>query len=189
MRGGTAPEVSDVSFEVNTPGDPAWTLLGFASRIPGGWEITGLNLPSSCQIRARGRAGGSLTQMVASYFTPLESWRLQYFQTPNNTGPAANDADPDHDGLTNLTEFAFGLNPMDSRSHDLPEFKLTGGMLVSAFSAREETGDILYSAQQSPSMLPGTWVSIPDTGTGGTHAFRIPAAGEKVFVRYAVTLR
>jgi uncharacterized delta-60 repeat protein len=189
MRGGTAPEVSDVSFEMNTPGDPSWTLLGFASRIPGGWELTGLNLPSSCQIRARGRAGGSLTQMIASWLTPLESWRLQYFNTSSNNGPAANDADPDHDGLTNFTEFAFGLDPVDRSSSTLPEFKHNGTSFTATFTAPAGTEDILYRAEWSPSMQPGTWVSVPDTGPAGMHVFQVPAAGEKVFVRYAVTLR
>ena len=39
-------------------------------------------------------------------FTAQESWRLLNFGTSANTGNAADDADPDHDGLPNLLEFA-----------------------------------------------------------------------------------
>ncbi len=43
--------------------------------------------------------------------TALESWRLSYFGTTSNTGNAADSADPEHDGLSNLLEFATNSNP------------------------------------------------------------------------------
>ena len=42
----------------------------------------------------------------------IETWRQTYFGTPANTGSAANTADPDGDGITNLMEMAFGTNPI-----------------------------------------------------------------------------
>jgi poly(beta-D-mannuronate) lyase len=41
----------------------------------------------------------------------LESWRLTHFGTTENSGAAANAADPDQDGIRNLFEFAFGRDP------------------------------------------------------------------------------
>jgi hypothetical protein len=82
-------------------------------------------------------------ESVTTLLTPLESWRMQYFNTSENTGPAADDADPDHDGLTNFTEYAFGLSPVDRESHALPEFKLNGA----TFAAREGREDVLYDAE------------------------------------------
>jgi sugar lactone lactonase YvrE len=38
-------------------------------------------------------------------------WRKSFFSTTSNTGNAADLADPDHDGLCNLVEFAFGMDP------------------------------------------------------------------------------
>jgi uncharacterized delta-60 repeat protein len=189
MRSGAAPEVSDVSFEINTPGDPAWSLLGFASRIPGGWELNGLTLPASGSIRALGRAGGSLVQEITPLLTPLESWRLQYFNIPTNTGDAANDADPDRDGLTNFTEFAFGLDPTDGGSNTLPPFVHTGAFFSASFVASAGREDLVYAAERSTTMLPGTWTEIPDTGTGGIHTFSIPGTEERIFVRYVLKIR
>jgi uncharacterized delta-60 repeat protein len=189
MRGGPAPEVSDVSFEVNTPGDPAWQHLGFASRIPGGWELSGLTLPASCRVRALGRDGGSLIEETVTLLTPLESWRLQYFSTSENTGNANDDADPDHDGLTNFTEYAFGLNPVDRASNALPEFKYGGNLLTATFTAPDGRTDLLYNAEWSSTMLPGTWTETTDTGAGEKHVFSVPAGAGKMFVRFVVRLR
>jgi regulation of enolase protein 1 (concanavalin A-like superfamily) len=43
--------------------------------------------------------------------TPIEAWRLAAFGTASNTGPAADGADPDLDGLKNLVEYVLGLAP------------------------------------------------------------------------------
>jgi len=43
-----------------------------------------------------------------------EAWRYQHFTTIQNTGTAADCADPDQDSLCNLLERAFNLNPNQS---------------------------------------------------------------------------
>ena len=58
LRGGTAPEVEQVTFELSTNGGTVWTPLGAGTRIAGGWELTGLALPGSGNLRARARTGG-----------------------------------------------------------------------------------------------------------------------------------
>ncbi|HEX2748174.1 MAG TPA: choice-of-anchor D domain-containing protein [Verrucomicrobiales bacterium] len=190
MRGGSAPEVSDVTFDVRPPGSSGWTALGTATRIEGGWELTGLSLPASGSLRAQARSRLSVIETVEP-LTPLnERWRVQYFNSSANAGDAADDADPDHDGLTNFAEFAFGLSPVDGRSVQLPAFQRSGPYLTASFTAPPGLDSLLmYSAEWSPSLLPGTWTAIPDTGTGGAHLFLTGAAGERVFVRYRVTVR
>jgi uncharacterized delta-60 repeat protein len=187
LRSGSAPEVSSVTFDLKTPGSPEWTRLGRAARITGGWELNGLTLPPLCQVRARGRAGGSLMEEINSFPSALAWWRLQSFNSSSNTGDAADDADPDHDGLTNFTEYAFGLNPVDRLDNAPPEFKYTNGSLAAAFTAPEGREDVLYRAEWSPAMLPGTWTAIPDTGAGTGHLFAVPAAQGRGFVRFVVT--
>ncbi len=58
LRGGSSPEAQSVSFELSTDGGSAWTMLGQGTRISGGWELTGLNLPLNGQIRGRARIPG-----------------------------------------------------------------------------------------------------------------------------------
>ena len=52
---GSAAAVSDVTFEQSVNGGATWTPLGAGTRIPGGWERTGLTLPQTGLARARGR--------------------------------------------------------------------------------------------------------------------------------------
>jgi len=230
LRGGSAPEVSLVTFERSTDFGQTWTLLGRGARIRGGWEITGLTLPAEAAIRARGRTGdGRSTGLVEQTlnvpdiavefpagtnledgkatvdfgpataagvartftlrnpgtvpllnlaatltganagdfavtaappatlapgatadftvtFTPggtgartatlqvasndpdenpfdvaltgreataSEAWRVMYFGSPDNSGPGADLADPDADGLLNLLEFATHTHPLE----------------------------------------------------------------------------
>jgi uncharacterized delta-60 repeat protein len=56
-RGGSAPETSHVTFEQSTNGGGTWTPLGTPQRVAGtgNWELTGLSLPTTTRIRARGR--------------------------------------------------------------------------------------------------------------------------------------
>ncbi|MCC5840831.1 MAG: fibronectin type III domain-containing protein [Opitutales bacterium] len=71
LRGGSAPEVDQVAFEFSENG-VVRTPLGSGNRIIGGWELTGLDLPVSGQLRARGRASGggvssSVIEQVETY--------------------------------------------------------------------------------------------------------------------------
>jgi hypothetical protein len=239
MRGGSLPEVSGVTFELSIDDGANWSLLGAGTRIAGGWQITGLNLPASAVVRARGHttngqnngnsslvemkwiyppapriavklangtqltdgassvdfgkilAGTSVSQtftilntgnaglaglsvgidgdaggnfllttpppatldaggqatftvqftagalgvnnaalhlasnvpgsanpfdilLTGTGLTRLENWRQTWFQISDNIGNAADTADPDGDGLTNLMEFALNTNPTRS---------------------------------------------------------------------------
>ncbi len=58
LRGGTAPEVWRTTFERSTNG-LNWTSLGAGTRIPGGWQLTGVSLPATGTLRARGQVAGA----------------------------------------------------------------------------------------------------------------------------------
>lgn len=58
LRGGSAPETTQVIFDVSTDHGETYSPLGFGTRISGGWELTGLSLPPVCQVRARARTSG-----------------------------------------------------------------------------------------------------------------------------------
>lgn len=65
-------------------------------------------------VRGRGsELGYSPYSVVTSAvtWTGLELWRRERFGAPDDQGLAANDADPDGDGLPNFMEYALGFNP------------------------------------------------------------------------------
>ncbi len=57
-RGGSAPEVEQVTFELSTDAGANWSPLGVGVRVAGGWKVTGLSLPLRGSIRVRGRVVG-----------------------------------------------------------------------------------------------------------------------------------
>lgn len=61
LRGGALPETQQVTFELTTDSGNTWSRLGVGTRISGGWELIGVSLPVSGQIRARARviSGGN----------------------------------------------------------------------------------------------------------------------------------
>ena len=79
-RGGSSPEVSLVTFEQSTDSGASWTPLGSGTRIGStpNWQLTGLALTGSGQLRARGRTSGGyqngssgLVEQVTSFvFAP-----------------------------------------------------------------------------------------------------------------------
>jgi len=49
--------------------------------------------------------------------------------------------------------------------------------------------NITYGAEWSPTLLPGSWAEVPDSGTGSEHIFSVPVAGGQLFMRLKVTGR
>ncbi len=69
------------------------------------------------QITYTGGDGNDIVlTIVTGPATPLESWRHVRFGIYTNTGIAADSADPDNDGITNLVEYNQGTEPMDAIS-------------------------------------------------------------------------
>lgn len=57
LRGGTSPEVWRTSFD-HSPDGLTWTTLGEGTRVPGGWQLSGVTVPQGGRLRARGWVSG-----------------------------------------------------------------------------------------------------------------------------------
>ncbi len=175
----------------------AWSLLGRGTRIPGGWELSGLDLSGSGQIRASARTQGGyggassgLVEATTGYeFDPLEAWRLVYFETTTNAGEAANDADPDQDGLENLVEYAFGLDPVQPDATSLPGWQMADDERVLEFTRPSGVKGISYHVEQSTSLEPGSWTPVPNASTPPHHRYNLPAiSGDRRYLRIRVSV-
>ncbi len=123
-----------------------------------------------------------------STLSTQETWRQTHFGTFSNAGNNADSADFDLDGLPNLIEYAFGLNPTQGVSRALPVPQVNGSNYVLSFTRPVGVSGVTYVAEWSATLAPGSWVSIPNTGTAPQHTFSVPLSGNsQVFVRLKVT--
>jgi len=196
LRGGASPEVTAVSFDLSTNGGGAWTPLGAASRIAGGWELAGLSLPATGQVRARARAlagygngSSSLLETITAFTgTALEQWRQTHFGTSQNTDSGADPADPDRDGLDNLTEFALGRHPLTADSAGLPSWQPADDDYALSFPRPPGVSGITYTGEYSTSLVPGTWTPALNLSTPATISFMAPAISTRLFLRLRITV-
>jgi uncharacterized delta-60 repeat protein len=111
QRSGAGPELTAVTFEQSGDG-LAYTPLGAAARIAGGWQLDGLSLPrdQNLFLRARGNTGtGSVVETVRLVWLANAAAAAagDAYETPEDVplvvgspGVLANDADPDGDPFT-----------------------------------------------------------------------------------------
>jgi uncharacterized delta-60 repeat protein len=121
----------------------------------------------------------------------LADWRQLHFGSPDDSGPGANDADPDFDGVPNLAEFAYGLDPHRYDAGGLPQPIRNAVALGVGFTvpAGIDPSEIIYGAEWSTDLTEGGWSAIADTGSGSTHIFAVSTDGRPaMFVRLTVGL-
>jgi alpha-galactosidase len=116
-------------------------------------------------VSAVNAGGESVNSSEASATTPLsslQSWRLANFGTVDNSGKAADNADPDGDGWTNAQEFAAGTDPNNRASVLKISQTLAGGndMLVSFPTVAGK----IYRLEYSGTLQSGSWNTVRANG-------------------------
>ena len=96
---------------------------------------------------------------------PIAQWRQGWWGTTESAGPAADDADPDADGLRNLQEYAFGGNPLAADPAPLPQFVTASDTLALAFSRNLTNFDLELTVQAADS-LDGPWTALAHSVAG-----------------------
>lgn len=102
-----------------------------------------------------------------------ETWRQTHFGSGDNSGDGADLNDYDKDGLPNLIEYAFGLDPKQNSAGQLPAPQDTGDQRVISFTRPAGVTGITYGAEWSSSLLPGSWESIPNASAAPQHSFSV----------------
>lgn len=124
--------------------------------------------------------------------SPIQTWRMSHFGTSEDTGDAADAANPDFDTLNNLMEFALATDPavFDSPYQSM---LINGTAMLVEYSRRKSTGYSIY-AEWSPNLQPGSWDVVgiteesEDDGEFETMTVTVPYApgqGQK-FIRIVV---
>jgi hypothetical protein len=132
------------------------------------------------------------TGTITNDDTALKSWRHTFFGNADNSGDGADLNDFDKDGIPNLIEFAFGLDPKQNSTGLLPRPQRNGNNCVVSFSQPVGVSGITYGAEWSQSLLPGNWTAIIDTGNTSAsppqHTFSVPIdTRTQLYMRLKVT--
>lgn len=92
LRGGSSPETQHVTFEVSTDSGASYAPLGSGARIIGGWELTGLTLPTEGQVRARARTTGGLYSGSGGLVEAITAFAFAADCAPGTFSPNGQDA-------------------------------------------------------------------------------------------------
>ena len=183
---------------------------------PGGVTATGMGSPLvitglsngtsyTFTVTARNLIGSSVPSSASPAVTlSLESevvrWRQTYFSSSENTGTAADGADPDDDGVTNANEYIFGSNPTTSDGGALLRIAANAGISTLTFTAQAALGtgytgvNRSYTIETTSNLIdPSSWIAIDgysDIPGSGQIVSVIPATNAgRSFYRLKVTIR
>jgi alpha-L-arabinofuranosidase len=130
--------------------------------------------------------------MTVLQWTPpaRQAWRYQNFGTVASTGSAADDADPDGDGLSNLLEYAIGTLPTQTSPSPWSPSTASGYLGLSIAKNAAASG-VTWSAESSDDLTnwhPEQTVTLIDNATTFTVRDSVPVgAATRRFLRLRVT--
>lgn len=155
---GLTPGTSFTLIQKTSPGAISGTFSGLPQ------NATFAQAPNYIwQISYTGGDGNDVV-LTLSAMTSLEAFRFQYFGTIANTGNAADSADPDGDGRTNLVEFNAGTNPLEVTA---PDVVITNPAVEPVtVAALADTLHLTAAIQQSSATAPLSWAWTKLSGPG-----------------------
>ena len=158
---------------------------------------SGTNFPIGTTTVTATATDGANNSGMASFtvtvtpLTVIQSWRFAHYGTIENTGNAADTADPYNTGIPNLLAYAFfyaNQDPSLAAVSQLPQMQMDSGNLFFSFTEPPGVGGITYGADWRLTLDADTWEAIPDTGTGTQHIFSVPiGSNPQMFIRLRVT--
>ncbi|WP_367872217.1 hypothetical protein [Luteolibacter sp. Populi] len=129
----------------------------------------------------------SAFQEIGAPVTALQQWRQTHFQTMENAGAAADDADYDRDGLPNLVEYGLGTSPV-AWAGARPAMEMEGGRLSLSFALPVSPSAELRYRVQATDVLTG-WTTLATkfgtqpwvwNGSGSSRVVVTPSGGKSL---------
>lgn len=137
-----------------------WMLIAsHATTLPAS-PLGGLSLTSTNSTQV---AVATFGHFAVFENTPGNIWRQDQFGGFASTGSAADQADPDGDGIVNLLERAFGLDPnQPNSSSDLPVLARDEAFLSLSYTRSLAATDLVYQALRSGDLATWTGAGVTD---------------------------
>jgi hypothetical protein len=111
--------------------------------------------------------GGQSTAVLNIIEGPYDTWQIAHFGTNANNPSIAGDlADPDHDGVVNLLEYAMALDPNVANSTRFPTGSITGNKFLMHFPRNTSASDLTYVVEDSYNALDWTGLMTYTAGSG-----------------------
>jgi hypothetical protein len=159
--------------------------------------IANVDGPATATLRMILPQGATYTSTSGVFLTgsAMEAWRQQYFDTSENSGPGADDADPDGDGIVNQMEFATLTNPLISTPSPIT-LVLAGGNLDFTYPRNKAAlGELTFAVEAGETLDAGSWSTagitesiLSDDGPVQQIKATIPAGGKRLFARLSVAI-
>lgn len=133
------------------------------------------------------------TTANVSVEAPIDSWRAAKFGAEaGNTAVSGDLVDYDHDGLTNLVEYALNSDPGLPVANHLPVGSLDGTTLSLTYRVNLAATDVVIGVQSSSDMsswspAPVTFETLSDDGQTRVVRASMPAGAQRRFLRLEVT--
>jgi hypothetical protein len=148
------------------PGQP-WTLLAqYTDNVPG-WTQRVIDLPETSRtffIAFKGVAyygyGICIDDVsVAHVVAPYATWQSIWFTAEEFTagGIAGDTDDPDADGIVNLLEYAWAMDPRTPDTTGFPGGGVTGQYLTLSYRQSKQATDLIFSPAACADLPLGDW--------------------------------
>jgi hypothetical protein len=172
--GDTNPTVS-VTYSISGTASNGvdYSFLSGSAVLPSGISTTNIIVTPFPDNLVEGDETVSLTLLPSTNYTfttltnativihdrPIDAWRLANFSPAELADPAISGdlADPDHDGLSNLLEYALGLPPKDPSGG--PWVRIESDALTLTYTRNKAATDVSLVVEESSDLL--TWQSPP----------------------------
>ena len=121
--------------------------------------------------------------VALTVLTPIQIWRQARLGTHLEAGSTADSADPDFDGISNLHEYAFTLDPLSNEAPTLPTVSTSpGSYLRIEFSRNLTRTDLTYEVEASSTLVGWTAIARSVGGAAttalGAHAVSETGSGD-----------
>lgn len=208
LRNTASNALTDITLSLadeSHPGEIAFTPPPVTTLAPGAQTSITVTLTPSASAGSRsaklhiasiGSAHSPfILPLTGSPATGLEMWRVTHFGYPESSGPGADAADPDHDGIANLVEFGVGTHPLQ---RSLPTWRLEkkGADYEFIYTRNYAATEFVSWVIESGYFPDSSWVNgagqgdvISSDGTTQTLKAFIPGNQFRYFVRLRATRR